>query len=207
MEYFETVPLSYFIDELMLLDGIEQPMAEDYARRAIIDFATKTHVIKRHTTVELIACANEYILEVPPCERVIKLLRVCGDYTIINREPCTLSEPQSCGSRHVWFVPPNSFMLNPAPSNSEGEVRVVAITAPKRDCCEVDKIFYEEHRDAIIDKALSSAYMIKSARWFDLNLYKTHELAYREAIAYAKYRKMLGNHSGKIQIRPRRDRG
>lgn len=35
MELHETVPLSYFIDEIMLLDGIEQPMAEDFVRKAV----------------------------------------------------------------------------------------------------------------------------------------------------------------------------
>ena len=67
MSYVSTVPLSYFIDELMLLDGIEQPMAEDFVRKAVIDFCTKTQVLRRTTEIELIACAEEYMLDIDDC--------------------------------------------------------------------------------------------------------------------------------------------
>ncbi len=38
LDQVETVPLSYFIDELMLLDECGAPMAEDYIRKVAIDF-------------------------------------------------------------------------------------------------------------------------------------------------------------------------
>ena len=63
LDQVETVPLSYFIDELMLLDGMEQPMAEDYIRKAAIDFCTKTQIIRRTVEIELISCADEYLLD------------------------------------------------------------------------------------------------------------------------------------------------
>lgn len=209
MEYIETVPISYFIDELMLLDGIEQAMAEDYARRAIIDFATKTQVLTRETEIELTPCADEYLLDIPQCERVVKLISVCG-YRVVSQPPCSYGQVPSCGDRRVWFVPPDSIKLSPTPKeivdspynvcNSEGNVKVTAVTAPKRDCCEVDAVFYELYRDAIIDKALAQIYMVKSARWYDINLYKIHDMAYREAISRAKHNKVMSGHKGFIRM-------
>lgn len=197
MEYVETVPLSYFIDELMLLDGIEQPMAEDYIRKAVIDFCTKTQIIRRTTEIELIACADEYILDIDDCERVVSIQEVCG-YDVLKSAPC--NQP-NCYSRVVWFVSPNNLKLNPTPVESGGKVRVVVAVAPKQDCCEVDNLIYENYREAIIDKALSMLYRIKQARWFDLNLSQMHERDYQRAIVQAGADRLLGVRRGKIRMK------
>lgn len=188
MDYVETVPLSYFIDELMLLDGIEQLMAEDYIRKAVIDFCIKTQIVRRTTEIELIACANEYILDIDDCERVVSIQEICG-YEVLKSAPC--SQP-NCHSRVVWFVSPNNIKLNPTPVKSGDKVRVVVAVTPKQDCCEVDKLIYENYREAIIDKALAMLYRIKQARWFDLNLSQLHDRDYQRAITQAGADRLLG---------------
>lgn len=197
MEHIDTVPLSYFIDEIMLLDGIEQPMAEDFVRKAIIDFCTKTQVIKRITEVELIACADEYILDLPDDEQVISIQEVCG-YEVLKKEPCNLP---NCGSNVVWFVPPNNLKINPVPTNSGGMVRVEVATAPTQECCEVDKLIYDRYREVIIDKALAMLYVIKQARWFDVNLAQYHEKQYRNGVTRAGMDRLLGVRRGKIRMK------
>lgn len=197
MEQIDTVPLSYFIDEIMLLDGIEQPMAEDYVRKAIIDFCTKTQVLRRSTEIELIACANEYLLDIDDCERVVSIREVCG-YEALKEEPCTR---QNCYGRFVWFVPPNNLMISPTPIESGDKVRVVVSVAPKQDCCEVDSIIYEKYRETIIDKALSMLYQIKQARWFDLQLSLQHDKQYKAGLVQASADRLFGVKRGKIKMK------
>lgn len=197
MEYIETVPLSYFIDELMLLDGIEQPMAEDFIRKAVIDFCTKTQIVRRTTEIELIACADEYLLDLGDCERVVSIQKVCG-YEVLKSEPCT--QP-NCHSRVVWYVSPNNLKINPIPVESGGKVKVIVAVAPKQDCCEVDMLIYQNYREAIIDKALSLLYKVKQARWFDLNLAQMHERDYQRAIVQAGADRLLGVRRGKIKLK------
>lgn len=197
MEMIDTVPFSYFIDELMLLDGIEQTMAEDYIRKALIDFCTKTQILRRTTEIELIACADEYLLDLDECERVVSIQSICG-YEVLKNEPCT---QLNCNGRYVWFVPPNNLKINPTPVQSGDKVRVVVAVAPKQDCCEVDRLIYENYRDIIIDKALAMLYLIKQARWYDLNLSQYHERLYRAGIVQAATDRLVGVTRGKIKMR------
>lgn len=197
MNYFETVPLSYFIDEIMLLDGIEQPMAEDYVRKAIIDFCTRSQVLKRTTEIELIACASEYLLDLEECERVVSIREVCG-YEVLREAPCT--EP-NCYGRYVWFVPPNNLMISPTPVESGDKVRVVVSVAPTQDCCEVDEMIYQRYREVIIDKALSMLYQIKQARWFDLQLSLQHDRQYKAGLVQASADRIFGVKRGKIKMK------
>lgn len=197
MDYVETVPLSYFIDELMLLDGLEQPMAEDFIRKAVIDFCTKTQIIRRTTEIELIECADEYLIDIDDCERVVSIQKVCG-YEVLKSEPC---DQPNCYRNVVWFVSPNNLKINPVPAESGGKVRVEVAVAPKQDCCDVDNLLYENYREAIIDKALSLLYRIKQARWFDLNLAQLHEREYQKAVVQAGADRLLGVRRGKIKMK------
>lgn len=197
MDYIETVPLSYFIDELMLLDGIEQPMAEDFIRKAVIDFCTKTQIIRRTLEIELIACANEYIVDIDDCERLVSIQKICG-YEVLKSPPCNL---QNCHSRVIWFVSPNILFFNPLPVESGDKVRVEVAVAPKQDCCKVDMLLYQNYREAIIDKALAMLYRVKQARWFDLNLSQMHERDYQRAIVQAGADRLLGVRRGKIRMK------
>lgn len=196
-EFNETVPLSYFIDEIMLLDGIEQQMAEDYVRKALIDFCVKSQILRRTTEVELIECADEYLLDLNDCERVVSLREVCG-YEILKEEPCTRP---NCYGRSVWFVPPNNLKISHAPVESGERVRVVVAVAPTQDCCEVDKFIYERYREVIIDKALALLYQIKQARWFDIQLSLLHAKQYQQGLYQASADRILGTKRGKIRMK------
>lgn len=192
-----TVPLSYFIDELMLLDGMEQTMAEDFIRKAVIDFCTRTQVLRRTTEIELIACADEYAVDLVDCERVVSIQEVCG-YEVLKSEPCT---KLNCHGRYVWFVPPDNLKISPIPVESGDVVRVVVSVAPKQDCCEVDEFIYQNYRETIIDKALSQLYMIKQARWFDLSLAQLHARNYQLGVTQAGADRLLGVRRGKIRLK------
>lgn len=197
LDQVETVPLSYFIDEIMLLDGMEQPMAEDYIRKAAIDFCTKTQIIRRTVEIELISCADEYLLDLEECDRVVSIQEACG-YEVLSKEPCT---GPNCSGHYVWYVSPNSLKVSPTPVVSGDKLRVVVAVAPKQDCCELDELLYQNYREAIIDKALSMLYKIKQARWFDLNLATVHERDYRQAVTLAGADRLLGVRRGKIRLR------
>lgn len=197
MDYIETVPLTYFIDELMLLDGMEEYMATDFIRKSVIDFCTKTQILRRTTEVELISCADEYLIDIDDCERVVSIQEVCG-YEVLSKAPCT--QPY-CSRHYVWFVSPNNLMVSPTPVQSGDKLRVVVSVAPKQDCCEVDSLIYERYRETIIDRALSQLYRIKQARWFDLNLAQLHERAYRDGVVQAAADRLLGTRRGKIRMK------
>lgn len=197
MNIINTVPLTYFIDELMLLDGMEQHMAEDYVRKAIIEFCRKTQVLRRITEIELIECANEYLLDLNEDERVVSIQEVCG-YEVLKNEPCNLP---NCNRHYVWFVPPNNLMVSPTPVKSGGRVRVVVSVTPQQDFCEVDELIYENYREVIIDKALSMLYKIKQARWYDLQLAVVHEKSYNIGVVQAGADRLLGVRRGKIRMK------
>lgn len=199
MELYETVPLSYFIDELMLLDGIEQPMAEDFVRKAVIDFCTRSQIIRRTTEIELIECADEYLVDLDDCERVVSIQSACG-YEVLRSPPCN---NLNCNGRYLWFVPPDSLKVSPTPSQSGDKVRVVVAVAPTQDCCEVDKLIYDVYREAIIDKALSMLYMVKQARWFDLTLSQMHARNYNNWVVQAGADRLVGVRRGKIRMMAR----
>ncbi len=48
LDQVETVPLSYFIDELMLLDEWSKLMAEDYIRKVAIDSVLRLGLFRTH---------------------------------------------------------------------------------------------------------------------------------------------------------------
>lgn len=196
IDYVETVPLSYFIDELMLLDGIEQAMAEDFIRKAAIDFCVKTQIIRRKTYIDLIECAEEYILDIDDCERVVSIQKVCG-YTVLRSAPCG---SLNCHSPVIWFVSPNNVVLHPVPTESGGRVLLEVAVAPKQDCCELDILLYENYREAIIDRALALLYRVKQARWFDLNLSQLHERDYQRGVIQAGADRLLGVKRGKVKM-------
>lgn len=197
MDYIETVPFSYFIDELMLLDGLPEKMAEDYIRTALIDFCTRSQVLRRSSSFCLIGCADEYALDIPDCERVVSIQDVCGGYRVLSHEPCETN----CHGRYVWFVPPNNIKVSPVPTESGGEVRVVAAVTPTQDSCEVDKLVYERYRETVINKALSLLYLVKNARWFDANLAEYHNRLYREGLTQAGIDRIVGVRRGKFKMK------
>lgn len=196
MEIINTVPLSYFIDELMLLDGLEKPMAESYARTAIIDICTRTQILRRSFEVETIACANEYFIDIPPDERVVSIQEVCG-YTVLKKEPCNF---QNCHRNYVWFVPPDNIKVSPTPVNSGDRFRVVVSVTPKQDACGVDELIYENYRQVVIDKALSLLYLVKQARWYDANLARYHYQQYWNGMTQIAADRLLGTKRGRIRL-------
>ncbi len=73
----------------MLLGRNGAPMAEDYIRKAAIDFCTKTQI--NHRTRDWINLVQDWILLILKNVTVVSIQEACG-HEVLSKEPCTRTE-------------------------------------------------------------------------------------------------------------------
>lgn len=197
MEYVEKVPLSYFADEVVVAtEGIEIDMAESYIRNAIIDFCTRTQVLRRTFEITLECGADEYLIDLNEDERLVSLKGSCSGYELLRSAPCGTN----CYGRSMWFVPPQYLMISPKPTGSGGKLTITTSVAPNQDCCEVDRLLYDKYREVIINGALARLHLVKSAKWYDPNLAVVFSREYQRGIAQANSERLMGVARNKIKM-------
>jgi hypothetical protein len=207
----ETVSLSDFTPEVVLAaKDCPHEIAENYLRHAAIDFAERSQVVVRALYVHVQACVNDYLLELPTCERIVSVQQVCnrdGCQAIVaaTHGPCMLPCPLGCGASVAWFREPNMIFFSPAPNHDlQDALKVDVATAPQRDACDLDRAYYEKYHEAVVHGALARLLMIKDSGWYDPNLARDHRVQSDQKISAAGMDRLTGGVRGPFRMVPRR---
>lgn len=141
----------------ILLPHVPDNILLDYVRRAAIEFAEKTKILRRN--IELLT--QENVGDYWPClgaqERIarVRLLSVNGECYEPVGDTCTWN----VGSARYWFHPPNSLEIHHAP-NECSKIILTVDAIPAEDSTHVDKIIHDMYFDAILNHAAANGSLI-----------------------------------------------
>jgi hypothetical protein len=207
----ETVALAEFAPEVTLAAKDCPPeIAENYLRHAAIDLAERSQAVVRALYVHVQACVNDYLLELPTCERIVSIQQICnhdGCTPVVptSHGPCSLPCPLGCGASLAWFEHPNVVYFSPAPAHDlQDAFRVEVATAPERDACDVDRRYYERYHEAVVHGALARLLMLKGTEWYDPMLARDHRLQFDQQVSAAGMDRLTGGVRGPFRMVPRR---
>lgn len=208
----QMVSYADFVPEISLAVGdIPPPVAENYVRQACIAFCEQSQVLVRRVTIDTQACVTDYPIQLPTCERIVSIQRVCSggrcgtvSGTALTHDPCELHGCTVHGSS-VWLVPPDTLSLRPAPStDQEAALWVEVAVAPLRDSCDADALLYERYHETIIDGTLARLYAAKTTPWHDRALAEYHRTLFNNGVAAAGLDRLTGGARGPFRFKPRR---
>lgn len=203
---YATVPLSDFIPELVFeIPELPEEMAMYHVRKAVIEFARRSLVLRRKVDIHTYNCVDNYILEAPDCSEVLAIHNICnvtgtccGKPVRLTHAPCGLP---SCGVS-VWREEPNIVWISPGRDGAC--YRVEISVAPTRDVCEVDKILYDKYFENILVGAKMYLYGIARRPWSSQDLANAARLEFDRKIATAMLDTALGGQVGAIRIKTRK---
>lgn len=128
----------------------------DYIRRAVIEFAKQSHILQRSIILELQSCVADYY----PClgeeERIATVHLFCID------GDCYKAQGNACeiGGHRYWFMPPQSLLINPAPTKTGKQLALVVDAVPSENSQQCDRIIYDRHFQAIEAYAAAQAALV-----------------------------------------------
>jgi hypothetical protein len=208
----EMVQWADFAPEVIVaLKDVPQDMAENYIRQSAIDLAERSQVLIREVDILMQGCVTEYPIDLPTCERVVSIQQVCANQT--NACACKPSVRVSTSARcavntgigmtTVWFsqAPDRMHVENAIDGTT---IRLRVAVAPRRDSCEVAKLFYEVYHEAVVDGALARLLKIKSASWYDPQLSMSYKADATAGITASGIDRLTGGVRGPFPMRGRR---
>lgn len=205
------ISFSEFIPEIKLAIGeVQDDIVANYVRQAIIDLCERSQILRRTVTLDVQCGVEDYPIEVDEDERIVSIQRICvGNQECMRPTVLRVTEPCDTGctlhSHTIWFVPPDTLNIRPAPiQDRHNAIKVVVAVAPTRDACTADSVFYERYHETVINGALARLYLAKTTPWFEPNLAQYHKALYDQGVAAAGMDRLTGNKRGRIQMTPRR---
>ncbi|WP_208119502.1 hypothetical protein [Spirabiliibacterium pneumoniae] len=140
-------------------DEIPDDVLFDYIRRAAIEFAKKSEILRRNIKLQLQNCVADYYPCVGDQEKIfrVKLLSIGGQCYEPIGDTCSWD---ICGYRY-WFHPPHTLEIHPVPKEADcKEVIFTVISSPDEASTVVDKIIYDRYFEAIENYAIAKALLI-----------------------------------------------
>lgn len=190
-EATDVVPLSEFLPYILPdIGDVPDEIAAHKARLACIEFAARTHQLKRTLFVDEQAGVQNYYLCVPDGYTLLSIDYVrnnCRDLPA-NKAADPFQTQHAC-SKWYAFDKPNVLYINPTPrcDNPRGiEVRVTVL--PGQDTCFVDRCIYDVHAQDVAYGALAKLHMMQPEAWYDPRLAGVYERQWRDALRTAKVR-------------------
>lgn len=207
LNQFPTVTTADFLPEILLISkGAGEDIAEYFLYDTIVDFCEQTHILQREVEVDLLPEEEEYYLDIPECERILRFESICIgahklDLNALRNDKCW--EGKCRGGYGVRFVPPNTLMIRPT-SHSGGSCKLQAVvaTAPKRDNLSIPEELYERYRSTIIAGTLGKLLIVP-----DINnneLAKFYMSKYEQGVMTANRIRLLNYSNGLIKMKRNR---
>lgn len=203
---YAKVPIEQFLPELTFdIPELPDEIAMHYIRKAAIEFAQRSRVIRRKVRIRTQNCVNNYILEAPDCMELVAIHTLCnvsggccGTPSRVTHEPCNI---RSCGVTS-WYEAPNIIWISPGRDCTEYEVEISV--APPPDACELDKEFYTKYQEALLVGAKTFVYGLSRKDWSSQPLSDAMRLEFDRRIAAATLDKLMGGQVGAIKAKSRR---
>ncbi len=158
----EPIDYSEWLDNVRIAvsEEISDDILYDYIRRACIEFAKRTTILRRNITLKLQDCVGDYYPCLGEQERIhkVRMLAINGICYKAIGDTCTWN----VDGYKYWFAPPHTLEIHPAPKqyNKNSEVILTVIAVPREDSNSVDSIIYDRYFDAIENYAIAKAMML-----------------------------------------------
>lgn len=193
---YPTVEPSVFMPEILLVaKGATEDIARHFLYDVVVDFCTRTGVLTHELVVELLECDNEYKLDVPECERLLRFNKICvGDKELdlnkLRDFPC--GGQTCCGGYELRFVPPDTLFVGGRMTHTschDNILKAFVTTTPKRDSCTIPEIVYERYYSTIVSGVLSKLLLVPDMDIGALAQY--HERKYEQGVSAANRERIL----------------
>ena len=179
----EFVDISDMLPRVTLVaKGVPDSIAIEYLRQAAHTFARESRLLERTVRITLQQGVGDYYLE-QGSEQITLIKSVRLDDKCCQRREC-FNPLQLCDG--FKFFPPDKIVLNELPKVDGGVLEVVYYAAPTQDTCEIDKLLFDRHHDAIVNGALSELLLMSKYDFSDFRLAAIYEQRFNRSIAQAK---------------------
>ena len=168
----------------MYAQGAPDEIIADAFRRATIEFAERTGVLRQTVCIDAQECVEHYCLEFDDCYTIKAVNRVC----VFGREYSTLRCWEHCPPQcSYYYEHPCDLYIHPAPNCDQSDaIEVDVVLLPGQDSCFVDRIIYEEYAEDLAYGALSRLLLIPDTNWYDPRSAGLYDNKFRRSIARAK---------------------
>jgi len=208
---YKKVPIGTFLPKITYAlstedGGVDEDAVSSYAVDVMIDFASRTRIIRRDIRIKLQPCVSTYRVDPQDCVDIIALLRVCypgHQVTVVPREKCGVGCAATCGPVTVSLDEDNILHISPPPPAGDPDIflDLTVAVAPKRDACEVDEVLYTKYAPVIVAGTLAEMYKNGVSPWFNLNLAQVREIEYNRRISAVGVDRILGRATGPFKMR------
>ena len=150
------------------LNGFVKPFVPDIPdngvehalRQAMIEFASKTLILKRYAQIDIQENVRDYFIEDTSEECVYMLQELCvGDSCIWHRIKQTQCSTW-CGMQFQTRTP-NCVIVNPAPvCDQVGALKVSYFTVPSQESCFVPDEIYKVYAETIAAMAIANLLLV-----------------------------------------------
>lgn len=172
----EHVPFDDFVHNLVFeIDGITAAEAADYIRKAAIDFARRTMLIRRRWYANVQECVTDYYLKSHAEEEVLGVAWVKVDgVTAWHQNQCSpvhdcVIQCQRATAARFEFRHPDYVSVRAVddrnPICPAASIEAEFFVVPSRDACSIDRAFYTLYEDALEWRAKSVLYAMAKKPW------------------------------------------
>lgn len=200
--------------------GCPDPLIEEHALTACIEFAEDTCIVQQTTLDAAVADLSEYDVEEPPMLELTRVLRVFHRRRRLTARSATevtdaaaatgeavVTEVVPSGTPVEWFMRDPAVAtvsIYPPPELSEDNaVTIVAAMQPTRDATRVpDDLYFSYARD-IAAGATALLMMMPQQPWSNPQLAMVHRRVFDAAKAKAAAFARTGFGAGSLRARPR----
>lgn len=140
-------------------ETISDDILYDLIRRACIEFAKQTTMLRRNIELKLQDCVGDYYPCLGEQERIdkLRLLAINGICYEAVGDTCTWD----IDGYKYWFHPPHSLEVHPMPRQSDCAKVILTVSAvPAEDSTEVDRTIHDSYFEAIEHYAIAKAMLI-----------------------------------------------
>jgi hypothetical protein len=193
--------------------GCPDLLMEDYVKRAVIDFANETHIMRADADdVVIVADTASYTLtftgsEVTP----IYILNVkFGDNTLYETSENELDahDPdwrhEEGTPTHRFQTPDNKMVLYPVPDSTEDDdLEVECVVKPTTSATGVDDYVFDDFGYVIAEGALADLKRIPGKPWTDPAAASFHYALYKKGISKARRKVMKSKGLSSSYVNPK----
>lgn len=200
--------------------GCPDPLIEEHALTACIEFAEETCIVQQTTVDAAVADLSEYDVEEPSMLELTRVLRVFHRRRLLKARSASeitdaaaasgetiVGEVVASGAPAEWFMrdPAQATVsIYPPPELSEDHaVTIVSAMQPTRDATRVpDDLYFSYARD-IAAGATALLMMMPQQPWSNPQLAVVHRSTFNNAKARAAAMARTGFGAGSLRVRPR----
>jgi hypothetical protein len=184
----------------VVVDGVPANVAGHMARLATIDFALRSHVVRRTMWAPSQTAVRHYPLEIGDCYTMVSVSSLS-----VNEEQYAARAPAGQVDIYsgCWFAfeqPCDLYIGRPACEDRARGLEVNLIVAPGQDSCTIDQWVYQRYAEPIAAGALARLFRMPSEPWYDLRLAKDYANDFDRMLTLARAADRSGYSSAPMKL-------